>query len=412
MNEKLNPQPYRDPVERVFRRPVFTLSQASRAVQKLEKLQLQAELQDFLPAASMLKAILDVCNEEFGHCDDSYGALGDFYEDCLKAFSAALQHCNLAREPLLTDLVQLYLAEDYGQSDEIISVILEQCRDKADDEFLERIAQAEYEAPRGYGHRDSYQREKLINLLLQFYDRRGYDEQYLAWCHKKDPKMWMRWAWAAEKLEMMGRLDEAVACYQEGIRKSGYQGYLTDRLAEMQQQHEQPQATLDQLVRKHAGYLYRQYYGEIKHLARRLGLWDNALRDRVLAPHEAQTYSRETVMELLLEEGEVARALAIAKKLPLHRYYASDGRLTMARALEERDPAEAIELYRSLLESYLPPTEPAHDEQVVRYSRLMSRLYQRLGRIDEWENYVEGLKTPGRRKLTTMLNRLISDVSS
>lgn len=407
MKEKLNPQPYRDPVERVFQHSVLTLNQASRAVKKLEKLQFQAELQDFLPAASMLKAILDVCNEEFGYCDDSYGALGDFYEDCLKAFSAALQRCNLAREPLLADLVQLYLAEDYGQSDNIISVILEQCRDKADDGFLEQIAQAEYEAPRGYGHRESYQREKLIDLLLEFYDRRGYDEQYLAWCHKKDPKMWMRWAWAAEKLEMMGRLDQAVACYQEGIRKSGYQDYLTDRLAEMQRQHGEPQAALDQLLQKHAGYLHRQYYDEIKHLARRLGLWDKTLRDRVMAQYEAQTYSGAAVVQLLLEEGEMARALAVAKKLPLHSYYADSGRLMMARALEERDPAEAIELYRGLLESYLPPTEPAHDEQIVRYSRLMSRLYQRLDKTGEWRTYVESIKTPGRKRLTTMLNRLL-----
>jgi uncharacterized Zn finger protein len=115
-----------------------------------------------------------------------------------------------------------------------------------------------------------------------------------------------------------------------------------------------------------------------------------------------------SVVSLLLEKGQVTRALQVARAVPPGTSYGDQVRMRVAAAVSDEDPRAAIELYQQAAAPYLSKTGRRNYEQIIFYLRLMHPLYARLGALDEWQAAVDGLRRryPGRKVLLEMLDAL------
>jgi len=360
---------------------------------------------DYRRASQVLRALLEVCaTQGFESVDDSYGTLGDFYRSCLEDYQNTLEEWPFDRPAFFADALNLYMTEDYGFGNETIALMLHFCRTDEEHNALERLALKARDRLRD---RDAYKHQKLIDLLLRLYDRRGDDEAYLATCDEKEAAGWQRWVWKAEKLEALGRVDEAIATYQDGLRHTRNQKFLTEKLSELEQRYGRPESALESMIAQFGPHAWRSDYDRIRTLAQSLGRWDEPLRDRLLAAFVEHGHPPE-VVSLLLEEGKVAQALQIVKTMPLGAYYAHQTRMQVAAAVGDEDPRAAIEFYREALTPYLSKTGGRNYGRIMRYLRLMRPLYQRLNALDEWQAIVDDLRRryPGRKVLIKMLDAL------
>jgi len=360
---------------------------------------------DFRRASQVLRTLLEVCaTQGFESVDDSYGTLGDFYRACLEDYQNTLEEWPFDRPAFFADALNLYMTEDYGFGNETIALMLHFCRTDEEHDALERLALKARDRLRD---RDAYKHQKLIDLLLRLYDRRGDDEAYLATCDEKEAAGWQRWVWKAEKLEALGRVDEAVATYQNGLRHTRNQKFLTEKLSELEQRYGRPESALEFMIAQFGPHAWRSDYDRIRTLAQSLGRWDEPLRDKLLAAFVEHGHPPE-VVSLLLEEGKVAQALQIVKTMPPGAYYAHQTRMQVAAAVGDEDPRAAIEFYREALAPYLSKTGRRNYGRIMRYLRLMRPLYQRLNALDEWQAIVDDLRRryPGRKVLIKMLDAL------
>jgi tetratricopeptide (TPR) repeat protein len=385
------------------------LRRVSRLVDELDSIGDEAgeamEQGDYQRASQVLRALLEVCAAEgFEAVDDSYGILGDFYRTCLEDYQHTLEEWPFDHRAFFADALHLYLTEDYGFSDETIALVLHFCRTDEEYDALERLALKARDRLRD---RDAYKHQKLIDLLLGLYDQRGNDGAYLAACDEKEAAGWQRWVWKAEKLETLGRVDETIATYREGLRHTRNQKFLTEKLSELEQRHGRPESALELMVAQFGQHAWRSDYDRIRVLAQSLDRWDEPLRDKLLAAFVEHGHPPE-VVSLLLEEGKVAQALQVVKTMPPGAYYAHQSRMQVAAAVSNADPQAAIEFYREALAPYLSKTGRENYEQIIRYLRLMRPLHQRLDALDEWQIIVDDLRRryPGRKVLIKMLDAL------
>jgi tetratricopeptide (TPR) repeat protein len=406
----LDIEPWEQKIRSVFGGDFYVgLRRVSRLVDELDAIGDEAgeamEQGDYRCASQVLRALLEVCaTEGFEAVDDSYGILGDFYRACLEDYQHALEGWAFDRPAFFADALNLYLTEDYGFSDETIALMSHFCRTDEEHDTLERLA---LEARDGLKGRDAYKHQKVIDLLLKLYDQRGDDEAYLATCDEKEAAGWQRWVWKAERLEALGRVDEAIAVYQEGLQHTRNQRFLVEKLSALEQGYGRPESALETMIAQFGPHVWRSDYDRIRALAQSLGRWDEPLREKLLAAFVEHGHPPE-VVSLLLEEGRVAQALRIVKTLPPGAYYAHQSRMQVAAAVSDEDPRAAIELYHAALAPYLSKTGRRNYGHITRYLRLMRPLYQRLGTLDEWQAIVDDLRRryPGRKVLMRMLDAL------
>ncbi len=406
----LDIKPWKQRVQAVFGGDFHVgLRRVSRLVDKLDTIGDEAgeamEHGDYQRASQVLRALLEVCaTEGFEAVDDSYGVLGDFYGTCLEDYQHALDEWPFDRPAFFADTLDLYLTEDYGFSDETIALMLHFCRTGQEHDTLEQLALKARDRLRD---RDAYKHQKVIDLLLKLYDQSSDDEAYLAACDEKEAAGWQRWVWKAEKLQASGRVDEAIAVYQEGLRHTRNRRFLTEKLSALEQMLGRPESALELLIARLGSPIWRSDYDKIRALAQSLGRWDEALRDKLLAAFVEHGHPPE-VVSLLLEESQVVQALEIAKTMPPGAYYAHQARMQVAAAVGDEDPQAAIELYREVLASYLSKTGRSNYGLIIRYLRILRPLYQKRGTLDEWQAIVDDLRRryPGRKVLLKMLETL------
>ena len=406
----LDIEPWVQKIRSVFSRGLYVgLHQVHRLVDKLDRIGDEAgeamEQGDYRRASQVLRALLEVCAAEgFEVVDDSYGTLGDFYRACLEDYQYTLEEWPFDRPAFFADTLNLYLTEDYGFSNETIALMLQFCQTDEEYGTLERLALEARDRLKGG---DAYKHQKMVDLLLKLYDLRGDDEAYLAACDEKDATGWQRWVWKAERLEPLGRVDEAIATYQEGLRHTRNQEFLVEKLSEMELRAGRPESALETMIAQLGPDAWRSDYDKIHALARSLGRWDEPLRDKLLAAFVERGHPPE-VVSLLLEEGEAAQALQVVKTMPLGTYYAHHYRMQVASVVGDEDPRAAIELYREALAPFLSKTGRTNYAQILCYLRLLHPLYERLDALDEWQAIVDDLRRryPGRKVLMGMLEAL------
>jgi tetratricopeptide (TPR) repeat protein len=144
-------------------------------------------------------------------------------------------------------------------------------------------------------------------------------------------------------------------------------------------------------------------YREIRQLAQRLARWDE-VRSELLA-HVKQSRKTDVEIEIALDEGQVHLALELLKagkqtKDPRNGPYGSNNLnvgIEVAKASEENYPQEAIEIYQAYVEMRIEWRGRDNYHTACQYLLSIRRLYQKVGKSNEWTTYIADLRERNAR---------------
>ncbi len=144
-------------------------------------------------------------------------------------------------------------------------------------------------------------------------------------------------------------------------------------------------------------------YREIRQLAQRLARWDE-VRSELLA-HVKQSRKTDVEIEIALDEGQVHLALELLKagkqtKDPRNGPYGSNNLnvgIEVAKASEENYPQEAIEIYQAYVEMRIEWRGRENYHTACQYLLSIRRLYQKVGKSNEWTTYIADLRERNAR---------------
>jgi uncharacterized Zn finger protein len=98
------------------------------------------------------------------------------------------------------------------------------------------------------------------------------------------------------------------------------------------------------------------------------------------------------LIEIALEEKDVARALALLPCVKDEGRFYRDYKGRVARAAEKTHPREAIALYRQIAERTIGHRTREQYRQAADELKRVKKLYDRLGAQAEWEAYAQKLR--------------------
>lgn len=143
-------------------------------------------------------------------------------------------------------------------------------------------------------------------------------------------------------------------------------------------------------------------YREIRQLAQQLGRWET-VQSEVMA-YLKQSRDIALQIKIALDEGQVELALSLLlaqKQTENSRSgpYGADNfnvGIEVAKAAEESHPQEAIGIYQRYVETRIEWRGRENYRIVCQYLTIVRRLYQKIGRNDEWTKYIAALREQNR----------------
>jgi len=171
--------------------------------------------------------------------------------------------------------------------------------------------------------------------------------------------------------------------------------HLLNWLKTFYRSRKNPQAVLDLCLEAFRDNPGLQSYQEIRTLAKKLKTW-KSLRPEVMSsiPKDANELIR-----IHLDEGEVAEAIELlearARKQTFNsRWDRVD--LDVAKAAEKSHPEAALQIYQTEVERLIDARGRGNYQTACSYLRTMRRLFKRIGRSDEWQDYIANLREENR----------------
>jgi hypothetical protein len=113
------------------------------------------------------------------------------------------------------------------------------------------------------------------------------------------------------------------------------------------------------------------------------------------------------LIEIALDEGDVARALALLPRVKTGGWDFRDYKWEVARAAEKEHPQAAVALYQELAERAIGNRSRGAYQQAVDYLKRAKKLAGRFNGGAEWQGYVQNLRTryPTLRALQEELSK-------
>ncbi|MCI2423358.1 hypothetical protein MOQ72_38660 [Saccharopolyspora sp. K220] len=199
-----------------------------------------------------------------------------------------------------------------------------------------------------------------------------------------------------------GRLDEAVEWLQRGHRAEGRwdaRSYgLVDLLVELHQECGRDSDALELLEAKFTDAPAEDTYRQWREAAERVGRWQH-LREqahRVLRERaEARAFrAAETLARILLAEGDIEASWQVVQ-----RYRCDEStRLAVADRRAETHPADAIAIYRPVVDTAIAETNKHSYQRAAQLLTTLRDLHSRIGTESDFEADVRSLKDAHRRK--------------
>lgn len=399
---------------------------ASEVAQSLEALvelgNEYARLDDWRNAATVYQAITQGVAEHYEEVQDEESDLSYVVDTCVEGIGTCLQSVDdpAQREVMLQALFELYqwdvASGGYGMADQVPAMILDQSTP------AERQLVADWVRdvlPTGDGTGARWRQQAFGGFLLQLAGDEIDDESFLQICRETG-----RHADLVERLLTLGRLDEVEA----EVRQADDGEIL--RLADLMRKHGQTDRA-EQLVRTRHTAAATQWqmtawlrdrarergdadealaltetlfwrhpslsgYDEVKEAAQALGSWDT-LRPELLRKLD-QNRSHALQTEIHLQEGEIEQALAT-----LHRggniltYGDNPLAIRVARAAEEKHPAEAIAIYRNAAERLIQGQGRENYRAAARHLARIRDMYLRHGADPTWHTLIAKIRTDNQR---------------
>ncbi|GAC1434969.1 MAG: hypothetical protein NVS4B11_17570 [Ktedonobacteraceae bacterium] len=144
-------------------------------------------------------------------------------------------------------------------------------------------------------------------------------------------------------------------------------------------------------------------YREIRQLAKKLKRWDT-MQSEVIE-YLKQSHNTTLQIEITLDEKQIERALELLQaeqqtEGPSKRPYGSvrsDVVIEVAKAAEKSHPQEAIEIYQKSVAALIEQRGRENYHTASQYLKSVRTLYTRIGKSDEWTNYIETVREQNRK---------------
>lgn len=383
----------------------------------LERAEGLAEKGDWLGAGLVYQEVLAGLAARYGdelQAMDEDGVVAAVAADCVDGLSECLdefQGDRAARRAWLAALLEAELADialggvDFapGASDVLL--------DQATEEewlFLEERVRELIPESRGW------KRERLVEILVSWREnhgrhqearqilremgtakqrlfllvREGKPEEAAALAREHFTEMPGVMIDLARALAEAGAAEHAVALLSElADSKDSHPGYL-EWLAEYHRKSGDPERAL---TWQRQVFLRRptvKSFEVLREVSEKIGVWQE-VRAGVLKELEEKN-EIGALVEIALHEGDVARALELLPRAPRGGW--RDYRLEVAKAAEKKRPLEAIALYKEMAEAAIAWRQRKAYAQAASFLRRVRLLYERLGRVGEWQEYLAALK--------------------
>ncbi len=338
---------------------------------------------NFQNGLKILQTIIQQSIQNYKKTYDIDGLFAGFIEECLDDYlkfgSKFIIH---QKEIFFNDFLKLYLQDAGGFASLISEIILKQCDTQEDYVKLERIILAKLS-----DLKENEQKESIIELLLGLYDKNGNNDRFLEIC-KNNLKNWRNCVRLCDKLQQLGKDNEAIRWYQKAI--DVFEKYpkliLKKKLALIYEKTNKNNEALNLHfeIFKEQGDL--ELYKRIKGLFSELNRWGKVRDNILLFLGKIKKYP--LLIEILLYEKDIDSAIKIAL-LPGQRV--TDIKKVAKLAMDKK-PAQSIKLFKRLINYYLS-LKRKDDYQIVKeYCQEVKKLYKRLNQEHIGERYIERIK--------------------
>lgn len=187
----------------------------------------------------------------------------------------------------------------------------------------------------------------------------------------------------ADALVEAGAGELAVSFLTELVAEKAYSGYLEWLVAHHRQ--DKPEVALVWQRQVFQQLLTLKSFQALRQLGKQLGVWPQARAEAL--EMIMQKKNNGLLIEIALDEGDVARALELLPQVASGRY-----RGEVARAAESKHPHEAIELYQGMAEESIALKQRKNYAYAASLLRHVGELYVRLGDSAGWTRYLGALQ--------------------
>jgi hypothetical protein len=395
---------------------------ASRQVaEELEALNSTGD--DFLEAGNPVAASAvyeGVCRSVLNHegvLHDEPGHLARVLVACSEGLGRCLQADGLPqvrREPILRVLFDVWFSDARSGATGVGDRAAELLKELTTPDERERLAEWVREASKDT--REPAKRQCGRMLLALTEDRRD-DEEYLALCRETGLQRNL-----VERLLKLGRVDEAAG---EAAGASDYDlleladlmvtyrhGKRAEQLVQKRSQSSQDRRLVEWLFERAKGrkdrpamralnvQLFRMSpslarYRQVRELAGSPDEWKTLSRSLV-EPLRTARYNR-VLVEILLEEGDLAGALEAVKSEPGAYWGGEPMRLKVAAASEKDRPRDALAIYQAEVKALIRQQGRETYKTASTYLKKVRDLYRRLGEAPTWDRLITDIRESNRR---------------
>jgi uncharacterized Zn finger protein len=338
---------------------------------------------DFKNGLKILQVIIQHSIRNYKKTQDIDGIFAEFIEECLYDYLKFSSKFTIPKkEAFFNDFIELYLQDSGGFGSSILEVILKQCHNEADYTQLERMILAKLSSLK-----EDEQKNSIIELLLELYDKKGDTDRYLEVC-KNNLNNWRNYIRLCDKLQQLGRFNEAIQWYQKAIK--GSDSYpkliLKKKLAIIYEKIHKENKALDIHfeVFKEQGDL--ESYKRMKNLFSELNKWEKVRNNILMFLSKEKKYP--LLIEILIYENDIDSAIKIAL-LPNQRV--SEIKKVAKLSIDKR-PTQAIKLFKRLINYYIGLRRRDDYRLAKEYCQEVKKLYKRLNQEHIFKGYIERIR--------------------
>ena len=288
---------------------------------------------------------------------------------------------------------------------------------------------------------DNHRRDRLSNWLILALERAGRREEIIPLCRQEAEKTWS-YVRLVEQLKKARRWEEAEQWIRKGIaatekRWPGIAGQLRTAFRALREREQDWSCVAALHAEDFFGEPSLQTFQALHKAAQRAGVWPAV---RAAALHYLETGTRpqpstppwplpESGLKPTIERSRIAPPMtdtlidiAMAEKRPdeVLRWYdqrkpTSRGWVAgwfaedrIAEAVAGTYPERALAIWKQLAEAQIALTKPKAYEAADGYLRKVHRVLKKLGKEQDWQNYLAALRRTNERKrlLVRMLDTL------
>lgn len=348
-------------------------------------------------AAKVLQALILKGLEKYSEVDDSTGILSDFLEECIHFYSGCISMSLKTieeKKDFFKQIFELYLNETHGFAHSMMELIAGNCTVHLEYQFVEELCKGRLVGTHEPAQVTEYDREKIVELLLELYQREGKDDKFVSLA-RQEIDSWRVCLRLCDKLESLNRIEEAVRYYKRALEEETgkYPKLLMQKkLAELYENHNQKEKALEIYISYFNERGDLEIYEKIKKLSSEAQTWENTRNTILISLGKAGKC--HTLIDALLKEGDINSCI----KLAMMPNQSTKDIAKVANAIKDIKSRESIALFKKLINYYIALKRREDYKFAAEYLKSVKDIYVQLDEKQVWEKYIKRLIKQNARK--------------